>query len=81
MPTHTATQLAHDLKRIITFNARAGFVVQTILMTIEFNKVIPKLPQVQHQIMLHKCNVGYESSRNDFGPTLLPFHLNPSQIS
>ena len=45
-PTHTATHLACNLNRIITVYARAGFVVQTIVMKTEFNKVMVELPEV-----------------------------------
>ena len=43
-PTHTETQLVCNLKRFVTLCVRAGFVVQTILMDMEFNKVVMELP-------------------------------------
>ena len=45
-PNRKANQLASNLKRIIGLYSRAGFVIQTILMDMEFNKVIPELPEV-----------------------------------
>ena len=45
-PNRKANQLASNLKRIIQLYSRAGFIVQTILMDMEFNKVIPELPEV-----------------------------------
>ena len=41
-----ANQLASNLKRIISLYSRAGFTIQTILMNMEFNKVIPEIPEV-----------------------------------
>ena len=41
-----AKQLACNLRRIIILYSRAGFVIQTILMDMDFNKVAPELPKV-----------------------------------
>ena len=41
-----AKQFASNLTKIITLYSRAGFVIQTILMDMEFNKVAPELPDV-----------------------------------
>ena len=41
-----ATQLAHNLKRIISLYSRAGFIIQTSLMDMEFDKVVPEIPEV-----------------------------------
>ena len=38
--------LATNLKRIICLNYRAGFIVQTILMNMEYDKVAPEIPEV-----------------------------------
>ena len=46
MPNRTATQLAHNLKRIISLYSRAGFIIQTIFMDMEFNKAVPEIPEV-----------------------------------
>ena len=46
MPNQTATQLANNLKRIISLYSRAGFIIQTILMDMEFDKVVPEIPEV-----------------------------------
>ena len=45
-PNSMARQLACNLRRIIALYSRAGFTIQTILMDMEFNKVIPELPEV-----------------------------------
>ena len=39
-------QLACNLRPIIKLCSRTGFVLQTILMDIEFDKVIPEIPKV-----------------------------------
>ena len=46
IPNQTATQLAHNLKRIICIYSRAGSIIQTILMDIEFDKVVSEIPEV-----------------------------------
>ena len=43
-PMHMAKQLAYNLVNVIQLYSRAGFGVQTILMDMEFDKVIPELP-------------------------------------
>ena len=42
-PVCRAKQLAHNLIKVVQLYSWAGFVVQTILMDMEFNKVIPEL--------------------------------------
>ena len=44
-PTWTAKQLACNLSKIVSLHSLAGFVVQIIIMDMEFNKVIPQMPQ------------------------------------
>ena len=46
MPNQTATQSACNLKRIIGLYSRAGFIIQTILMDMEFDKISPEIPEV-----------------------------------
>ena len=46
MPAQMANQWVCSLKQIINLHSSAGFIIQTILMDIEFNKVIPKTMQV-----------------------------------
>ena len=46
MPNRKASLLASNLKWIIGLYSRAGFVIQTILMDMEFNKIIPELPDI-----------------------------------
>ena len=41
-----ANQLACHLKRIICLYSRAGFVIQAILMNMEFDKVIPGILKI-----------------------------------
>ena len=43
-PMHMAKQLACNLIKVIQLYSWAGFVVQTILMDMAFDKVIPELP-------------------------------------
>ena len=45
-PNQTANQLACNLKQIIRLFSRALFVVHTILMDMEFDKVVPYIPVV-----------------------------------
>ena len=45
-PNQMTNQLACKLKRIISLYSRAGFTIQTILMDMEFNEVIPEIPEV-----------------------------------
>ena len=45
-PTHTATQLAHNLNKVIQLYEQAGFKIQIILMGMKFDKVVPELPNV-----------------------------------
>ena len=45
-----AKQLACNLNHIISLYSQAGFVVQTIIMDMKFNIVIPKMPQVNINI-------------------------------
>ena len=45
-PTRMAIQLACNLKRIIYLYVRDGFVIQTILIDMEFDKIIPEIPEV-----------------------------------
>ena len=46
MPNQTATQLACKLKRIISLYSTAGFIIQTILLEMEFDKVVPGIAEV-----------------------------------
>ena len=46
MPNRIATQLVHNLKIINSLYFRASFIIQTILMNIEFDKVVPEIPEV-----------------------------------
>ena len=46
MPTHAAKQLACSLVRTIQLYFRVGFIVQTILMDMEYDKVVPELLDV-----------------------------------
>ena len=46
MPNQTETQLAIDLKRIISLYPRAGFIIQTILLNMEFIMVITEISEV-----------------------------------
>ena len=48
IPTQMTTQLACSLKRNVNFCSRAGFVIQTILMEMELDKVISEIPEVVH---------------------------------
>ena len=41
-----AYQLACNLKRIFSPYSRAGFIIQTILMNMEFKRVMPEIPKV-----------------------------------
>ena len=41
-----AKQLACNLTKVKQLYSRAGFIVPTILMCIEFEKVIPEMPNV-----------------------------------
>ena len=45
-PTWTSKQLPCNLSQSITLYFQAGFRVQTIMMHMEFNKVIPVMPHV-----------------------------------
>ena len=45
-PTRMVSQLAYTLKRILYLYAGAGFVIQTILVHMKFDKVIPEIPEV-----------------------------------
>ena len=57
------TKLANNLRRIIYLNARASFVVETILIDIEFNEVIPEImenvintsPASEHVAKVERC--------------------------
>ena len=48
MPNQTANKLASNLKRIISLYSNAGFTIQTILMDMEFNEVIPEIPKMDN---------------------------------
>ena len=42
----TETQLAHIKKRLISLYSRACFIIQTIHMDMELDKVVPEIPDV-----------------------------------
>ena len=42
IPTHIAKQLSKYLKRFMTIYSRSGMIVQTVLVNMEFDKVIYK---------------------------------------
>ena len=51
-PSHMAKQLAHHLVKVLQSYSRADFVVQTILIHMEFDKVITELPDEVIQVPL-----------------------------
>ena len=47
VPVRTATSLSRHLKRVLEVYGRAGFVVRTILMDGEFEKIKPLMPSIE----------------------------------
>ncbi len=47
VPVRTATNLSKHIKRVLEVYKRAGFIVRTILMDVEFEKLKPLLPTVE----------------------------------
>ena len=47
VPVRTATNLSKHIKRGLEVYKRAGFIVRTILMDVEFEKIRPLLPTLE----------------------------------
>ena len=54
MPNQKASHLA-NLKQIIGLCSKAWFIIQTILMDIECNKIIPELPEYSYKCKVERC--------------------------
>ena len=46
LPSRTAKHLADTLQRVLTIYNTAGFIVQTALMDMEFEKLKPLMPNI-----------------------------------
>ena len=57
VPVRTATSLSKHLKRVFEVHGRAGFVVRTILMDGEFEKIKSLMPSVECNTMAAKEHV------------------------
>jgi hypothetical protein len=58
LPSRTAKRLAHNLKRVLMIYGSAGFVVQTAMMDIEFDKLKELLPNVALNTTAAREHVG-----------------------
>ena len=45
-PTQMAKQLAYNLTKVLQLHSRAGFSVQTILIDMEFDKLVAEMPSI-----------------------------------
>jgi hypothetical protein len=58
LPSRTAKRLALTLERVIKVYTRGGFVVQTMMMDMEFQKLVDLLPNVTINTMAAREHVG-----------------------
>ncbi len=81
LPSRTAKHLVHTLRRVFRVYATGGYVIQTTLMDIEFEKLKPMLPEIalnttaaqEHEGMVErKVRVLKERARGTFNTLPYP---------
>ncbi len=81
LPSRTAKRLVHTLRRVFRVYGTGGYVIQTTLMDIEFDKLKPMLPEIalnttaarEHEGMVErKISVLKERARGTFNTLPYP---------